>query len=277
MNKEIKLYNAITNIDDSIISEAETFVCRKKKAVYYLFPAAACFAAVLAVAVIKGPKIPLKTVIPEDSFMQPETVSQSQEISETGAEGKIDNINWQTPEEILIGENGNVNGLFVPTFVAYKGGFYGSLSEADVQRTDIRYAADLSGENILFNKIFGYSPYLVENRPDCIALLINGYFTIYQRQFDVIFEYEGKTYGIAYPSEHPDSCTLGDVLLENDDFTLYSAVFYKGEEYEETQMIVDILPMLRSKGFEFFKEDCDENGEPIHYMDAWWVVKPIIE
>lgn len=309
MNKEIKLYNSITNIDYSIIFEAINYNKPKKAAWHYIFPAAACLAVVIAAAIgVKNLQSPPNAPLPDteglpisteaDTSVEeipktdakteeppktntsleepPKTDTKTEEISQTNAsyqehhQTQID-INWQTPEEILVDNSGEIaNGLYIPTFVAYNGGFYGSMSTASVQGE--RFA---KAENVFFNENYGYPPYLVENRPDCIALLINGYFTVYQKQFDVIFEYEGKTYGIAYPAEHPDNTDLGEVLLQNENLTLYSATFYKGEEQEEKQLVVDILPMLRARNYEIFKEDYDENGEMIHYMDAWWVVKPI--
>ncbi len=309
MNKEIKLYNSITNIDDSIISEAIDYNNPKKAVWHYIFPAAACLAVVIAAAIgvkslqslpnsplpwteglpistdadtaaeenpktdINTEEIPKTNTSPEEpsrTDMKTEAPQETnplpQEIPQSQAQ-----INWQTPEEIIGSDSsGNMAGLFIPTFLAYNGGFYGSVSTAPNQ--DSRFAkAEENAEDMPFSGNY----YLVENRPDCIALLRNGHFTIYQKQFDVIFEYEGKTYGIAYPAEHPDQTDLGEVLCQNENLTLYSATFYKGREYEEKQLVVDILPMLRARNYEIFKEDYDENGEPIHYMDAWWVVKPI--
>lgn len=313
MSKSIKLYNAITNIDESIISEAETYIRPKKAVWHYLAPAAACLVIVLTAAIgIKNIKNPPNTLLPwekasqseenpqtEDQILaanSSENSSQSEENPQTEAAilqtsentpqqsenpktetEQAPAVNWQTPEEILgsSGEIGNSMGLMIPTFVAYKGGFYGVISEESAGSDNIRYANDNDSEKVLFNEDFGYAPYIVENRPDCIALLIGSSFTIYQRQFDVTFEYKGETYGIVYPCVHFNNVTLGDALLQNEDLTLYSAVFYKGKEFEESQLVVDILPLLRSKGYEIFKDDYDENGEPIHYMDAWWVVMPI--
>lgn len=320
-DKEKKLYNAITNIDDEIISESESFYRPPKRIWQYLPACAACLVLALTALLVTKNLVPppnaaaspsqTETDFTENAISlqtqsfsqsQPENTDpsqstaspyqteteftentlplQTQSSSQSQHENTDADLNWQTPDEILDNEGIiptgiPISNLWIPTFVAYKGGFYGSFYYEFSLDENIRLAAVTDLYTASYLEYYPYTVYLVENRPDCIALLINGYFQMYQKQFDVIFEYEGKTYGIAYPSVHPDDCKLGDTLLQNEELTLYSATFSPGEPGEESQLIVDILPMLRSKGYEIFKEEYDENGEPIHYTDAWWVVKPL--
>lgn len=134
----------------------------------------------------------------------------------------------------------------------------------------IRYA--ITTENVIYNPkawpnpTYEYTVYLVENHMDCIALLINGYFTIYQKQFDVTFELNGITYGIVYETVDSDHCTLGETLLSNNSFTVYEAVFYLGEPNEHTAYVVDLLPKLKTDGYSLFLED---------EANARWVAEPI--
>lgn len=285
MNAE-QFSSALGKVNDKYIIEAVTYKQSQKKKSIWLKRGtmAACFALILAGTVITLPRIlggSNHVVLPpnpdspgpvSDDGMQ---VSDNSPISSDSDGMQVsDNpsidLNWQTAEEIYAAENQDgsqiMAGVFIPTFVAYQGAFYGAADETSMSQT--RFCAVT--EKVSFNSAYEHTVYLVENYPDCIALLINGYFTIYQKQFDVTFELDGITYGIVYNAAHPDSRILGEILLSNDSFTVYEAVFYPGEPREQAAYVVDILPKLRAAGYSFFLED------GVDYADAWWVAEPII-
>lgn len=284
MNAE-QFTNALGKVDDKYIVEAVAYKQRQKKKSIWVKRGvmAASFALILAGAMIM-PRIlggANHTVLPPDpnvsgplsdgDHIQPnENPSIAHGSDDIPAnENPPVAYHWQTAEEIYAAQNQGstslMGGVSIPIYVAYQGALYGAVDEASVNQT--RFCAVT--EKVLFNATYEHTAYLVEKHPDCIALLINGYFTIYQKQFDVTFELDGITYGIVYTAVHPDSRSLGEVLLSNDSFTVYEVVFYPGEEREQTAYVVDILPKLRAEGYSFFLED------GVDYADAWWVAEPI--
>lgn len=179
---------------------------------------------------------------------------------------------WQTASEILRTSPAEsdlvLSGVFIPTYVACRGSFYGAVDE--IEDRDTQSLLALSDTSVLFTEDYPVSVYLLKDRPDCIALLINGYFTVYQKLFAVTFEFEGITYGIEYNyvPAYQDSHIWGDILVSGDGFTVRPVTAYPGEDREFTKYVVDILPKLRAEGLPFFQED----GE---YADAVWVAKPL--
>lgn len=286
MNTE-QFSSALGKVNDKYIMEAVTYEQSQKKKNIWLKRGAmaACFALILAGTAITLPRIfggSNHVVLPPNpdnpgSVFSGDNVqdSENSSIASGSDDTQINDhpstdYNWQTAEEIYAAENQDgsriMAGVSIPTFVAYQGAFYGAADEKSMGQT--RFCAVT--EKVLFNSAYEHTVYLVENYPDCIALLLNGYFTIYQKQFDVTFELDGITYGIVYHAAHPDSRILGEILLSNDSFTVYKAVFYPGEPGEQTAYVVDILPKLRANGYSFFLED------GVDYEDAWWVAEPII-
>ena len=254
---------------------------------------AACVGLIFIAAMMVMPRIlrrPNSIVPPPDSDVPVPAVSSEEEPSKEDP-SKTEQTNWQTIEEICGVENQDVSAVMalnIPTNVAYQGAFYGMVGESLADQTgtaffdydsivpdtgtleQIRFAA--TTENVIFNPkawlspTYEYTVYLVENHMDCIALFINGYFTIYQKQFDVVFELDGITYGIVYEVVESDHLTLGETLLSNGSYTVYEAIFYLGEPNEHTVYVVDLHPKLNTDGYNIFLED---------EVDAWWVAEPI--
>ena len=61
--------------------------------------------------------------------------------------------------------------------------------------------------------------------------------------------------------------SYGEIIQENEDFTVYKAVNVQNGEVMESEYVINILPLLKRELPNFF--DGDEN-----YGDAWWAAVP---
>ena len=162
---------------------------------------------------------------------------------------------WHTADEIAELSGDSQMGVYVPAFLSWNGGFYGG---AECTAAD-RFAP--AGEEVWFNPEYRFAAYQVKDRPDCVAIRINGGMKIYQKIFDVTFELEGIIYGIQYSPSTSAERTPGPKIRSDDDFTVY-------EMAEEGTYLVNILPLLQQHRPNIF--DGNEN-----YKDAWQVALPL--
>lgn len=171
-------------------------------------------------------------------------------------------ITWQTADEILESENSGYMGVMVPSFLSWKGGFYGNteITPAD------RFAS--TDDEIWFNPGYRYTAYQVKDRPDCIAICINGGMQVYQKVFEVTFELDGIVYGIQYsPASNADRIA-GEVVLPGEDFTVCASVNSSDNSICKGEYLIDILPLLRQNWPNLFGGD--EN-----YAEAWQIALPL--
>ncbi len=179
---------------------------------------------------------------------------------------------WLTAEELGFSAQGETMGLFVPTFISYLGGFYGSV---DADRTDSPRFSPSGGEEMIFspNPENNREVYLVEGHPDQIAIHING-MEIYEKIFDVTFEADETTYAIAFSPLVDIDYGVGDMVLETEDYTVYEAIKLQGEPSRTKEYIVDILPILRRELPNFFDgSNLLQSGD--YYSDQWQLALPI--
>lgn len=162
-----------------------------------------------------------------------------------------------------------INGLFVPVFISYRGGFYGPV---DTDRMDSPRFSLSEGESLLFNTNYTRDVYLVEDHPDWIAIHINC-MEVYEKIFEVNFEVGETTYAIAYSPVMNADYGLGDVVLETEDYTIYDAVKLQGEPPQTKEYIVDILPLLRRERPNLFDgSNLDPGGD---YAEQWQLALPL--
>ena len=171
---------------------------------------------------------------------------------------------WMSAEQIeKLEDDSPQMGLYVPAFVTYEGGFYQGI---ELEEGDL-FAP--SGKELKFNADCSGKVYSVMDRPDCIAVYING-MEVYQKAFDVTFEIDGLIYAIAYSTDLGTEYERGAAVYDGMDFTVYEAVRLGETAKEETEYLVNILPLLRDFWPGIF-------GDDQNYADAWQLALPLAE
>lgn len=175
---------------------------------------------------------------------------------------------WQTAEELgLQPPEGVLGGFYIPSFLTYRGGFYGGVGD----EKGLRFAPS-GEEDLLFNVYYTHEVYWVEDHPDWIAVHING-MEVYQKIFDVTFELDGVTYAIAYSPAMEADYTFGEAVLETEDFTVYEAVKLQGEPAQTKEYLVDLLPLLQRERPALFDGSRLEPGG--WYATQWQIALPL--
>ncbi len=285
MNKN-DLFRAFDNVDDDILerSEAACYDCKKKNRWMKLGGLAACLGLIFTMVLMTLPGAMTgegDVVLPSSPDIlgpavgnhdnQSGTNPSNQVESNPAQTGDIRAEAWFTAEELgtAAPEGTVVSGLYVPGFVSYQGGFYGSV---DTNQMDSLRFAPSEGESLLFNAYYTHNVYLVEGHPDWIAVHING-MEVYQKIFDVIFEVNGAAYAIAYSPIVSADYSLGDVVLKTENYTVYEAVKLQGEPAQTKEYIVDILPLLQRERPNLFDgSDLESGGD---YADRWQLALPL--
>ena len=272
--------SALGKVNDKYIMEAITYECKKKSGWLKWGAMAACFGLILTAALVMLPGILKGTggVVPPPNPDPGPVVSDNEQsnadsphLVEPGGDTRAET--WLTAEELgMATPEGTVSGgLMVPIFISYRGSFYGSVG---VDQIDSLRFAPSESENLLFNLYYTHTVYLVENHPSWIAIHING-MEVYEKIFDVTFAVDGTTYAIAYSPVMNADYSLGDVVLETEDYTVYEAVKLQGEPAQTTEYIVDILPLLQRERPNFFDGSDLEPGDS--YGEQWQLALPLFQ
>lgn len=285
MNQK-NLFRAFDSVDDDILerSEAAVRIPREKQSWRKWGALAACFCLILTAALVMLPGI-LKgsgnIVQPAEPDVLGHGVNHHDDqsggnLSQPAEPSHIQSKDTRAETWLTVGELGITKpedainaGLCVPTFISYQGGFYGSVG---MERMDSLRFAPSESKSVLFNTHYTRNVYLVENHPDWIAIHING-MEVYERIFDVTFEIDGAAYAIAYSPVMNADYSLGNVVLETEDYTVYEAVKLQGEPAQTKEYIVDILPMLQRERPNLFDgSDLETNGG---YTEQWQLALPL--
>ena len=170
---------------------------------------------------------------------------------------------WMSAEEIgkLERDDGVQMGLCVPGFVTYAGGFYAG---AEAEEGTLFAPA---GDEVVFNSEYHRRVYSVMDRPDCIALYING-MEVYEKAFEVKFEIDGVIYAIARSPDMDADYSRGALVKTGDGFTVYTAVNRQDGAGEERAYLVNIQPLLGEHWPELF-------GDDQNYKEAWQIALPL--
>ena len=178
---------------------------------------------------------------------------------------KMDTAIWLSADEVLKAAENDTQymGVYVPTFVAYQGAIYGRFGEEYNENSQY---ARLETE-VTFRGDYSFPAYQVKDISDSVAIIINGRLTTYQKSFEVNAVIDGTPYEVVYSMGLSTKYSSGEVVQENEDFTVYQAINPQNGEVMESEYVINILPLLKRELPNFF--DGDEN-----YGDAWWVVMP---
>ena len=181
-----------------------------------------------------------------------------------GNGGKVDTTIWLSADEVLkSAENGTQMGVSVPLLIAYKGAIYGCPTEEYNENS--QYA--LLENGVTLRKNSSCPAYQVKDIYDNVAIVLNSKLETYQKLFEVNAVIDGNSYRIVQPMMSGIDYSYGEIIQENEDFTVYKAVNVQNGEVMESEYVINILPLLKRELPNFF--DGDEN-----YGDAWWVVVP---
>ncbi len=181
-----------------------------------------------------------------------------------GNGGKVDTTILLSADEVLkSAENGTQMGVSVPLLIAYKGAIYGCPTEEYNENS--QYA--LLENGVTLRKNSSCPAYQVKDIYDNVAIVLNGKLETYQKLFEVKAVIDGNSYRIVQPMMSGIDYSYGEIIQENEDFTVYKAVNVQNGEVMESEYVINILPLLKRELPNFF--DGNEN-----YGDAWWVVVP---
>ena len=181
-----------------------------------------------------------------------------------GNGGKVDTTVWLSADEVLkSAENDTKMGVAVPLFVAYQGAIYGFSAEE--YKENSQYA--LLENEVILRKNYSYPAYQVKDISDNVAIVLNGRLETYQKLFEIKAVIDSNAYRIVQPMMSGIDYSYGEIIQENEDFTVYQAINTQSGEVMETKYVINILPLLKRELPNFF--DGDEN-----YGEAWWVAIP---
>ena len=171
---------------------------------------------------------------------------------------------WLSADEVLkSAETGTQMGVAVPMLVAYQGAIYSFTAEEYNENS--QYA--LLENEVTLRKNYSYPAYQVKDVSDNVAIVLNGRLEIYQKLFEVKAVIDGNPYRIVQPMMSGIDYSYGEIIQENEDFTVYQAINAQSDEVMVTEYVINVLPLLKRELPNFF--DSDEN-----YGDAWWVAMP---
>ena len=276
----MKTYNEMA---ESVFERRDKYIAERRMAMYKMKKTTAtvaccCLVAVLSIGIWHG-NIGTSTLPPAvNEELNTPTVSEQlnnvdmpNNTTDTNIEpnigngGKVDTTIWLSADEaIKSAENGTQQmGVAVPMLVTYQGAIYGFSAEE--YKENSQYA--LLENEVILRKNYSYPAYQVKDVSDNVAIVLNGRLNIYQKLFEVKAVIDGNPYRIVQPMMSGIDYSYGEIIQENDDFTVYQAINAQSGEVLETEYVINILPLLKRELPNFF--DGDEN-----YGDAWWVVVP---
>lgn len=181
-----------------------------------------------------------------------------------GNEDKVDTTVWLSADEVLkSAEIDSQMGVSVPLLIAYKGAIYGCPTEEYNENS--QYA--LLENEVTLRKNSSCPAYQLKGIYDNVAIVRNGRLETYQKLFEVKAVIDGNTYRIVQPMMSGIDYSYGEIIQENEDFTVYQAINAQSGAIMETEYVINILPLLKRELPNFFAGD--EN-----YGDAWWVAIP---
>ena len=283
--KTPRIVNAIGHIDDDLINSATKSKKVAKKNIWIKWTSlAASFAVIIIVAAVAVPTLfgDGNTTIPVVSGDNT-TINNSESVTPTTNDNgattaptvnqdttHINNAEptttiWLSADEVLKSAKNESQymGVYVPTFVAYQGAIYGRFGEEYNENSQY---ARLETE-VTFRGDYSFPAYQVKDISDSVAIIINGRLTTYQKSFEVNAVIDGTPYEVVYSMGLSTKYSSGEVVQENEDFTVYQAINPQNGEVMESEYVINILPLLKRELPNFF--DGDEN-----YGDAWWVAVP---
>jgi len=258
----MKDYNAMA---ESVFERRDRYNAERRMAMKKSMAAVACccLVAVLGIGVWQGGT---QTVSPNTSEQlgNHEIVNSPADTIIDSDKIEVNTISWLSADEVLkSAENDTRMGVAVPMLVAYQGAIYGFTAEEYNENS--QYA--LLENEVTLRKNYSYLAYQVKDISDNVAIVLNGRLEIYQKLFEVKAVIDGNPYRIVQPMMSGIDYSYGEIIQENEDFTVYQAINAQSGEVMETEYVINILPLLKRELPNFFGGD--EN-----YGDAWWVAVP---
>ena len=268
----MKSYEEITN---DLLSRRDRYAIeqsRKRKRVMRaaISLCCCCLVAFIGFGILQGNK-GASTIPPVASKQPNNAVTPDHTMNPTieptiGNSGNTDATIWMTADEVLESADiGTQMGVAVPMLITYEGAIYGCFGEESIENS--QYAP--LGNDVILRKHcnYTYPAYQIKGVPDNVAIIINGRLEIYQKLFEVNATINGTTYRVAHPMGYGNEYACGEIVQENEDFTIYRAINTQSGEIIESEYLINILPLLKSEYPTMF--DGNEN-----YGDAWWVAAP---
>ena len=269
----MKSYEEVT---DTLLERRNRYVAEQKRKKKNVISATAsvccCLVAVIGFCVWQS-NTGISTSQPPVSEQQnnadmPDNAKDTNVVPNTGNGGEVDTTIWLSADEtIKSAENSTQQmGVAVPMLVAYQGGIY-RLS-AEEYKENSQYA--LLEDEVILRKNHAFPAYQVKDVSDNVAIVLNGRLEIYQKLFEVKAVIDGDPYRIVQPMMSGIDYSYGEIIQENDDFTVYQAINAQSGEIVESAYVINILPLLKRELPNFFDGWAEGNS----YGDAWWLAIP---
>lgn len=264
--KREDFFDLFCGIDEEKVLSAENLKPMKKRNVWLkLSASAAVLVAVFTLAV---------STLPEEDSDNPPVIDATDgsnigEYSGPVTEEKMNGAfeesgRWMYASDVTESDSG-VHGVAIPSFIAYDGALYGS---ADFEAMSGEYLA--TNGKVMFNSKYEFNAYEVKGNENLVGIVINGGVMVYDRLYSFMFNLDDEIYGLNYKVNVGAEYSLGEKVLENDDFTVYRAIPIQTDEQIADLYIVDISKYLIRNLPEIFNEN--EN-----FGEFWWIATPIEE
>ena len=257
----MKDYNEMA---ESVLERRDKYNAKKRMVIHTLKKGmtglSCCLVAVLGLYMMRGNQLTSSAPVTSNYPVQTDTIKLPTEFS-SDQDSQQESQLWMSADEILKIDNGAHMGVFVPSFLSWRGGFY---CGAESTSTD-RFAP--TDNEIWFNPEYRYRVYYLKDFPNKIAIYINGKLQVYQKAFDVTFDVDGVTYGIQYSPNMDTDYIAGNTVMSVEGFTVYEAIRIQGEA-ESREYLVNILPLLKEQWPDLFSDDQN-------YSNEWQVALPL--
>jgi hypothetical protein len=173
----------------------------------------------------------------------------------------VPGVGWRTLEEELRSTEERNNGVFAPTWVAFEQDLCRAIDYDFTEESRVRPAGKVS-----FNGEYECTAYRVEHDSEVVAVILNGQFVAFRRQFNLIFEVGGMEGRLLWSPTIGTDFDKGKELVKYDGFTVYEAVSLTEESTQELY-IVDVTELLKTSM-------PDQFGGCGVVREFYWLAKP---
>ncbi len=280
MKKE-DLFDCFSEIDEKKIISAGNMNAGSKRHIWLkLGASAAVLCAAFALVVMTLPKNisnnpPIVDVPDGSNISNNSNISNIGEYSGPVTEEKMNGAKeetkngaleesgrWMYASDVTENDSG-VHGVAIPSFIAYDGALYGG---SDFEALSGEYLA--TDGKVMFNSKYEFNAYNVKDNENLVGIVINGGVMIYEKLYSFTFKLEDEIYGLKYTAKIGTDYSLGEVILETDDFTVYRAIRLGDDEMVYGEYIVDISKFLVRQFPNAFNEN-ENHGE------FRWIATPL--
>lgn len=144
------------------------------------------------------------------------------------APAAVPSMGWRTLEEELQATEERNNGVFAPVWFAFEQDLCRTIDYDFTEESRVRPVG-----KVHFSSENEYTAYRVEDDNNVVAIILNGQFVAYKRQFTLLFEVGGMEGRLLWMPNIGTDYDKGKELAKYDGFTVYEAVSLAEETEQE--------------------------------------------